>query len=101
MAFEVEEVMPMEFLVPSFNIQVEHQLNVSEQLREEGLLQLDEERLNSLPMLEHEQQIRKAFMDCHRRYNENKFQNEKPILVFQTRSGLMPGKLKLGWVVPH
>ena len=65
----------------------------SEQLRVEGLLRLEEERLNSLAMLEHEQQIWKAFVDRHRRGNEEKFQEGKPVLVFQTRSGLMPGKL--------
>ena len=67
----------------------------------EGLLRLEEERLNSLTMLEHEQQVRKAFVDRHRRGNEEKFQEGKPVLVFQTRSGLMPGKLRLRWVGPY
>ena len=68
--------MPMEFLVPSLRIQVEHRLNEkqSEQARAEGLLRLEEERLNSLNMLEHEQQVRKAFVDRHQRFNEEKFQ---------------------------
>ena len=103
MAFGVEAVMPTEFLVPSLRIQVEHRLNEkqSEQARAEGLLRLEEERLNSLNMLEHEQQVRKAFVDRHRRFNEEKFQEGKPVLVFQTRSGLMPGKLRLWWVGPY
>ena len=40
-------------------------------------------------------------MDRHRRFNEEKFQEGKPVLVFQTRSGLMPGKLRLRWVGPY
>ena len=50
MAFGVESVMPMEFLVPSLRIQVEHRINEkrSEQVQVEGLLPLKEERLNSL-----------------------------------------------------
>ena len=52
MAFGVEEVMSIEFLLPSLRIQVnEKQL---EQALAEGLLQLEEERLNSLRMLEDE-----------------------------------------------
>ena len=74
-AFGVEALMPTEFLVPSLRIQVEHRLNEkqSEQARSEGLLRLQEERLNSLNMLEHEQQVRKSFVDRYRRFNEEKF----------------------------
>ena len=62
-------------LVSSLRIQVEHRLNEkqSEQAPAEELLQLEEERLNSLWMMEHEQQVRKAFVDRHRRYNEKTF----------------------------
>ena len=40
-------------------------------------------------------------MDRHRRYNEQKFQEGKSILVFQTWSELMAGKLRLRWVGPY
>ena len=83
MTFGVEGVMPTEFLVPS--------------LRAEGLLPLEEELLNSLKMLEHEQQVQEAFVDRHRRFNEEKYQEGKLVLVFQTQSGLMPGMLRLWW----
>ena len=43
----------------------------------------------------------KPLMDQHWRYNEEKFQEGKPVLVFQTRSGLMLGKLRLRWVGPY
>ena len=52
-------------------------------------------------MLEHKKQVQKAFVDRHRRYNETKSQDSKPVLVFQTRSGLMPKKLQLRWVGPY
>ena len=51
--------------------------------------------------LEHEQEVRKAFVDRHPRYNGHKFQEGKLVLVFQTRSGLMTGKLRLTWVGPY
>ena len=88
MAFGVEAVMPTEFLAPSLRIQVEHWLNEKklEEARREGLLRLEEERLNSLRMLEHEHQVRKAFVARQWRYNEENFQEGKLVLVFQTRS---------------
>ena len=51
-------------------------------------------------MLEHDKQVRKAFVDWHRRYNEEKFQDGKPVLVFQTLSEMMPSKMRLRWVGP-
>ena len=43
MAFDMEAVMPTEFLVPSLRIQVEHRLNekLSDQVRAECLLQTE------------------------------------------------------------
>ena len=49
-------------------------------------------------MLEQEQQLQKAFVDRHRCYDETKFQNKKPLLEFQMRTGLMLNKIRLGWV---
>ena len=39
-------------------------------------------------------------MDRHRRGNEKEFGIGKPILVFQTRMGNMPGKLRFRWTGP-
>jgi hypothetical protein len=50
---------------------------------------------------EHEQQLRKAFVDRHRKRNEQKFSKGKAVLLFQSRSGLMPGKLWLRWTGPY
>ena len=66
----------------------------SEQICLQQLLALEETRVNSLAALELEQQRRKAFVDWHRGCNEEEFGEGKAILVFQTRMGKMPGKLR-------
>ena len=40
-------------------------------------------------------------MDRYWRFNEEKFQEGKPVLVFQTWSGLMHGERRLQWVGPY
>jgi hypothetical protein len=57
MAFDLEAVMPTEFIVPSLWIQLEHKLNESESEHAwvEQLLRLEEERIWSMEALEHEQ----------------------------------------------
>jgi hypothetical protein len=59
----------------------------------EKLLELEEDRIRSMEDLEHEQRLRKAFVDRHRKRNEQKFGVRKAVLLFQSRSGLTPGKL--------
>ena len=39
-------------------------------------------------------------MDRHRRGNEKEFEVGKPVLLFQTRMGNMPGKLRFRWTGP-
>jgi hypothetical protein len=51
--------------------------------------------------MEHEQRLRKAFVDRHRKRNEERFGIGKSVLLFQSRSGLMPGKLRLQWTGPY
>jgi hypothetical protein len=103
MAFGLEAVMPAEFIVPSLRIQSENRLNESESehARVEQLLRLEEERIRSMAVLEHEQRLRKAFVDRHRKRNEEQFGKGKAVLLFQSRSGLMPGKLRLRWTGPY
>jgi hypothetical protein len=103
MAFGLEAVMPSEFIVPSLRIQSEYGLNESEseQARVEQLLRLEEDRIRGMEALEHEQRLRKAFVDCHRKRNEERFGIGKAILLFQSRYGLMPGKLRLRWAGPY
>jgi hypothetical protein len=54
--------------------------------------------------MEHEQRLRKAFVDRHQKRNEERFGIGKAVLLFQSRSGVMPGKLRLqctgpSWIV--
>jgi hypothetical protein len=64
--------MPSEFIVPSLRIQLEHKSNESESdhVRVEHLLRLEEERIRTMEALEHEQWLRKAFVDRHRKRNK-------------------------------
>jgi hypothetical protein len=103
MAFGLEAVMPSEFIVPSLRIQSENRLNESksEQARVEQLLRLEEDRIRSMEAMEHEQWLRKAFVDRHRKRNEERFGIGKAVFLFQSRSGLMPGKLRLRWTGPY
>jgi hypothetical protein len=99
----LEAAMPSEFIVPSLRIQSEYRLNESEseQARVEQLLRLEEDRIRSIEAMEHEQRLRKAFVDRHRKRNEERFGIGKAVLLFQSRSGLMPGKLRLRWTGPY
>jgi hypothetical protein len=71
---------------------MEHKLNESESehARVVQLLGLKEEQIRSMEALEHEQRLRKAFVDRHRKQNELRFGKGKVVLLFQSRSGLMP-----------
>jgi hypothetical protein len=67
MAFGLEAVMPSEFIVPTLRIQLQHKLNESESEHAwvDQLLRLEEEQIRSMEALEHEQRLRKAFVDWH------------------------------------
>ena len=89
-----EAVIPMEFQVPSLRVEVTTRLHEaeSEQYRLEQLLELGEDRIESMAQLEQRQRQRKAFVDRHRKGLEKELHIGKPILLFQTRLPSMPGK---------
>ena len=91
--------MSIEFQIPSLRIQVKECLSEkeSEKIQMAALCEWKENRIASLLQLELEQRRRKAFVDRHRRGNEKEFEIEKLVLVFQTRMGNMPGKLRFRW----
>ena len=95
--------MPVEFQIPSLRIQVRERMSEeeSQQLRLQQLLALGETRVNSMAALELEQLRRKAFVDRHRGRNEEEFEIGRAVLVFQTRMGKMPGKLRFRWTGPY
>jgi hypothetical protein len=65
------------------------------------MLRLEEDRIRSMEAMEHEQRLRKAFVDHHWKRNEERFGIGKAVLLFQSRSDLMPGKLRLWWTGPY
>ena len=77
----------------SSNRELKNELQ-SEQIRKQKLLELEEERVQAMAALEHKQRQTKAFVDRHRRQAERQFAIGKPVLVFQTKMGLMTGKLR-------
>ena len=52
-------------------------------------------------VLEQELRLCKAFVDRHRKTCEKDFMVGKAVLVFQTRMGQMPGKLRFRWTGPY
>ena len=98
MAFGLKAVMPIEIQIPTLHIQATNKLNEteSEQARKEALLVL-EEQIQAMSALEHKQRQTKAFVNRHRRKSETQFGIGKPVLVFQTKMGAMPGKLRYRW----
>ena len=50
--------------------------------------------------LEQKQRRTKAFVDRHRNNKKNLFDIGKPVWVFQTKMGSMPGKLHFRWTGP-
>ena len=101
MAFGLEPVMPIELQVPSLRVQVKARLPEaqSEQYRLEQILELGDDRIVSMAQLEQRQRQRKAFVDRHRKGLEKELTSGKPV-VFQTRLGAMPGKLRFRWTGP-
>ena len=94
--------MANEFQIPSLRIQVKERLSEKESKRIwlETWWELEEHQIASLLQLELEQRRRKSFIDKHRRGNEKEFGIGKLVLVFQTRMGSMPGKLRFRWTGP-
>ena len=103
MAFGLDAVMPIELQVPSLRVQVKERLpeSQSEQYRlDEQLLELGEHQVANMAELEQRQRQRKTFMDRHRKGTGKSFTLGKLVLVFQTRLGAMPGKLRFRWTGP-
>ena len=92
LAFGLEEVMPIEFQIPSLKIQVKENLSEkeSETIRWATLCELEEHRIASLLQFELEQRRQKAFVDRHWHGNEKEFGIGKLVLVFQIRMRAVP-----------
>ena len=60
---------------------------------------LEEDRIQAMAALEQKQRQTKAFEDRHHKQIEKQFAIGKPVLVFQTKMGLMSGKLRFRWII--
>ena len=102
MAFVLEAIMPIEFQVPTRWVQVTERLDKEQsgQVRKQQLLLLEESRIQPMTKLEQKQRQARGFVDRHRWKQEKLFTSEKPVLAFQTKMGLMPGKLRFRWTGP-
>ena len=58
-------------------------------------------RVHSLEVFGLDQQRRRAFVDWHHGRNEKLFAIGKAVLVFRTRMGKMPEKLRFRWTGPY
>ncbi|MCO5615055.1 hypothetical protein L7F22_069343 [Adiantum nelumboides] len=98
--YGLEAVVPMEFLVPSLRVAVQQKLSPEESVnyRKEQLLKLEEDRIQSMYTAEIIQQRRQAWI------NRNiKFKIFSPgdwVMVYNSKLGHTPGKLKLRYVGP-
>ena len=102
MAFGLEAIMPLEFQVPTLRIQATERLDELqlEQIRKEALMMLEESRIQAMTDLERKQRQTKAFVERHRQQTKRQFTIGKPVLVFQTKMGAMPRKLRFRWRGP-
>ena len=103
MAFGLKAVIPIEFQILTLRVQATQRLDEfqSEHSRKATLLLLEYERIQAMSTLEQKQRQTKAFVDRQRRQTEKQFAIGKPVLVFQTKMGLMPGKLRFRCTGPY
>ena len=101
LAYGLEAVVPMEFLVPSLRIAVAERMSEreSEIVRLRELLRLEETRLEGLWKSDIVQMRRKIWCDRNRKYRI--FEKGDAVLVFNSRMGPHPGKMKMRWVGPY
>ena len=100
MAYGLEAVVPMEFMVPSLRMAMQEKLPM-EKAREERiqeLLNLEEDRQQSILVTEAVQKRRKAWADRHGK--QKVFTKGDHVLIFNSKLGKHPGKLKLRWIGP-
>ena len=101
MAYGLEAVVPMEFMVPSLRMAMQENLPM-EKAREERiqeLLNLEEDRQQSILVTEAVQKRRKAWADRHGK--QKVFTKGDHVLIFNSKLGKHPGKLKLRWIGPN
>ena len=100
MAYGLEAVVPMEFMIPSLRMAIQEKLPMekSREERIQELLNLEEDRQQSILVTEAVQKRRKAWADRHGK--QKVFTKGDHVLIFNSKLGKHPGKLKLKWIRP-
>ena len=100
MAYGLEAVVPMEFMIPSLRMAIQEKLPMekSREERIQELLNLEEDRQQSILVAEAVQKRRKAWADRHGK--QKVFTKGDHVLIFNSKLGKHPGKLKLRWIGP-
>ena len=100
MTYGLEAVVPMEFMIPSLRMAVQQKLPMekSREERIQELLNLEEEWQQSILVTEAVQKRRKAWADRHSK--QKVFTKGDHVLIFNSKLGKHPGKLKLRWIGP-
>ena len=102
LAFGLKAMMEIKFQVPSLRLQVVERLSEDEAEQHwlVKLVKLKETQLHVLYKFEYDQRRQKPFVNRHRHNKEKLFEVGKPILLFQTKIGWIPGKLRFRWTKP-
>lgn len=100
MTYGLEAMVPMEFMMPSLSMVVEEKLPMEEsrEHRIKELLDLEEDRQQSILVAKTIQKRRKAWAD--RQSKKKVFKKGDRVLIFDSKLGNHTGKLKLRWVGP-
>ena len=96
----LEAIVPMEFVVPSLRIAIQHKLSDEDSsiYRQEQLLRLDEDRIQAAHMTEAIQRRRQAWVD--RNLKHKIFAEGDWVLMYNSKLGKRPGKLQLRYLGP-
>lgn len=100
LVYGLEAVVPMEFLVPSLRVAVAHKLSEDDSLqyRMEKLLELEQDRIHSSYVSDVIQQRRQAWINRNIKFKL--FEKGDLVLLYNSKLGYHPGKLKLRYIGP-
>ena len=94
-------VLPIEYVIPSLRLAVHYRLSPEDSVvhRKQELLKLEEDRIYSAYVAEISQKIRQAWMT--RQVKFKIFQKGDWVIMYNSRLGPHPGKLKLRYFGPY
>ena len=101
LVYGIEAVVPMEYVVPSLRLAVQHRLSPEDSIlhRQRELLKLEEDRIQSAYAVEISQNRRQAWIS--RQVKFKIFQKGDWVMLYNSKLGPHPGKLKLRYFGPY